>query len=234
MQKYNLFCYDRPMAKKQKAQADYPFKTVNNLLNKVDLIKNIGSLIKIKSSKKIYIVLLIIIIILLAVYKKSWFVAATVNTTPITGLELQMRLNEQFKDQILNQLINEKIILDEARKGNALPTEVEIDQKISELETNVGGAEVLDSLLIQQGQTRVTLRDQIRLQLAISKLYDNQASISAEEVENFIKQNAASLQSTDSAKQKEEAFNLLKQQKVSQIFNQKFQELRQKANIKIF
>lgn len=215
------------MVKKEKITI--PGGKLNNLLN-----FNFKKITDFKSSKKFYLILLIAGILLFAVYKKSWFIAASVNGMPITNLELQNRLNQQFKTQLLNQLVNEKIILNEATKANAVPTEAEIDKKIAELETSVGGAEVLDSLLAQQGQTRLTLRDQIRVQLAISKMYDKEATVSAEEVEKFVAENQATLQATDSAKQLQEAEGILKQQKISEIFTQKFQELRQKADIKIF
>mgnify|MGYP001566405856 FL=1 len=173
-------------------------------------------------------------ILLLAMFKKSWFVAAIVNGMPITNLELQAKLNQQFKSQIINQMINEKIILDEARKNNATAQEEEIDKKISDLEASVGGKDTLDSLLTQQGQTRISLRGQIRIQLAITKLYEKQATVSAEEVSKFVEQNKDQLKATDSASQEKEATEALKQQKLSQIFTQKFQELKQKAKIQIF
>lgn len=209
----------------------------NSLLNfKLDeQVRAFGTKItNLKSSRKFYLIILIAIILLLAVYKKSWFIAASVNGMPITNLELQMKLNQQFRTQLLNQLINEKLILDEARKINAIPADAEIDKKIADLEASVGGAQVLDSLLAQQGQTRLTLKDQIRVQLAISKLYDKEATVSASEVTKYIEQNQATMQATDSAKQQQEAYDTLKHQKISQIFTQKFQELRQKADIKIF
>jgi len=206
-----------------------PGGKLNNFLNNFS-----EKAISLKSSKKLYLILLIAGVLLLAIYKKEWFIAATVNGSPITNLELQMKLNQQFRNQLLNQLVNEKVILDEARQMNAAPSDLEIATKISELEANVGGAEVLDTLLLQQAQTRVTLKDQIRLQLAIAKLYDKEASVSAEEVAKFLEENRENLQATESAKQEIEAFDLLKQQKLSQIFSQKFQELREKANIKIF
>lgn len=213
------------MAKKSN---QLPFKMVNRFLDQF------SSFEKFKSSKKVWLVILIAGLLILAVYKKSWLIAATVNGIPITNLELQMKLNEQFKTQTLNQLINEKIILEQARKTNTVPAEVEINKRLSELETQVGGKETLDTLLAQQGQTRRSLRDQVRLQLSINKLYDKEASVSADEVTKFIEENGSVLQATDSAKQKEEAFNLLKQQKLTEIFNQKFQELRQSAKIQIF
>lgn len=216
------------MAKKIVETAEKPFALVNNLLDKAPSLKNF------RSSKKFYIILVIIGILLLAIFKKGWFVAAMVNGSPVTNLELQMKLNSQFRTQILNQVINEKIIADEARKNGAIPLQSEVDNKIAELEKNVGGKETLDSMLAQQGQTRDALKDQIRIQLAITKLYDKEATVSAEEVDKFIETNKGQLQSTDSAKQQQEAYDTLKNQKLSQIFSQKFQELKTAAKIQIF
>lgn len=187
-----------------------------------------------RPSKTVYIIALIAGILLLAMYKKSWFIAATVNGSPITNLDLQLRLNQQFRSQTLNQMVNEKIILDEAAKNNAIPSEEEISKKVSEIETSVGGAQALDTLLSQQGQTRNSIRQQIRLQLSIEKLYISEATVSAEEVDKFLESSRDTLKATDSASQVKEAENLLKQQKLSQIFNQEFTELRQKAKIQIF
>ena len=206
-----------------------PGGKLNNILNNLS-----GNLMNLKSSKKLYLGLIISGVLLLAIYKKNWFVAALVNGSPISNLELQTKLNAQFKTQILTQMINEKIIMDEARKGSAIPTEEEVNQKIKELETQVGGAETLDMLLSQQGQSRSSLKDQVRVQLAISKLYINEATVSAEEVTSFIATNKDQLKATDSAAQEIEATDALKQQKLSEIFTQKFQDLRSKAKIQIF
>lgn len=218
------------MAKKVslKVKPLQPFAPVNNLLDKIYSFKNF------RSSKKFYLILLITGLLLLAVYKKNWFVTATVNGVPLTNLELQSKLNEQFRTQTLNQLINEKIILQEATKLGAIPTEVEISAKIAELETSVGGKDALNTLLTQQGQTVDALRKQLAIQLAVTKLYASEATVSADEVEKFLTENRSLLRATDSAGQTREAEETLKQQKLSQIFNQKFQELRQKAKIQLF
>ena len=206
-----------------------PGGKLNNFLNNFpDKLSNL------RSSKKIYIIILIAGLLLLAVYKKNWFIAATVNGMPVTNFELQMKLNDQFRTQTLNQMVNEKIILNEAAKNNATPKQEEIDQKIADLEKSVGGKETLNSLLSQQGQTVSSLREQIMVQLAISKLYDKEATVSADDVSKFIETNKEQMRASDSAGMEKEAYDTLKQQKLSQIFSQKFQELRQKANIKIF
>ncbi len=196
---------------------------------------NIQSKLKnFRSSKIFYLAVIIIGLALLITYKKSWFIAATINGTPISSFELLARENLQFKTQTLNQIINEKIIFDEARKNNVTVSEQELNSKMAELEKNVGGAQSLDSLLTQQGQTRESLKNQIMVQLTVEKLYAKEATVSADEVTTFLEQNRNSLSATTAAQQQKEAEDNLKQQKLSQIFNEKFQALKQAAQIKIF
>lgn len=206
-----------------------PGGKLNNFLNTFS-----DRVIGFRKSKIFYIVLIAAALLLLAIYKKSWIIAATVNGSPVSNIELQMRLNEQFKTQTLNQLINEKIILGEAAKNNVVVAGSEIDKKISEIETSVGGAQSLDAMLSQQGQNRKSIRAQIKIQATIEKLYSKDATVSAEEVTEFIDQNKEQLRATDSAGQQKEAYDAIKNQKLSQIFSQKFQELRSKAKIQIF
>ncbi len=215
-------------SKSKSAISSIPFAKTNNFLDKISSWKNLHR------SKKFYLILALAGLLLLAVYKKEWFIVATVNGSPITNLELQLKLNKQFRTQILNQLINEKIILNEAINKNAVASDAEVNNKITEIEKSVGGAESLNMLLTQQGQTRESIREQIRLQLSIEKMYTNEASVSAEEVATFIEQNSEQLRATDSAGQEKEATELIKSQKISQLFSQKFQELKQKANVQIY
>ncbi len=214
---------------KVKSENVIPGGKLNNFLNNFS-----SNITDFKKSKKFYIIVVIAGLLLLSIYKKDWFIAATVNGTPITNLELQSKLNQQFRSKTLDQLVTEKIILNEAMKNNALPTEAEINGKIKEIETQVGGAQALDGLLSQQGQTRSSVRDGLKLQLAMTKLYEKNATVSAEEVTNFVEQNKDQLRATDSASQQKEAYDAIKSQKLSQLFSQKFQELKTKAKIQIF
>ncbi len=187
-----------------------------------------------RASKRVYLVILLLGLLLLAYYKKDWFVAAMVNGQPISNLELQQRLNQQYRQQVLNQMVNEKVVTDAAAQKNITVSQSEVNQKISDYEKSVGGPDVLNSLLSQQGQTREGFERQVRLQLLVEKLYGSEATVSAQEVNDFINQNKAQLQASDEAGQTKEATDAIKQQKLSQVFQQKFQALRQAAKIQIF
>lgn len=187
-----------------------------------------------RPSKRIYVALVIVGLLVLGAYNKNLFIAATVNGSPISNLELQNRLNNQYREQTLNQMVNEKIVMDEAKKKGIITTTADVNKQISTLEKNVGGPKALDELLIQQSQTRTSLKDQIMIQLTIEKMYANDATVSGDEVKQFIDQNKDQLQATTSAEQTKEAESAIKQQKLSQVFQGKFKELKQTAKIQIF
>jgi len=186
------------------------------------------------SRKIIGIALIILAIAGLLYYKKNWIIAATVNGAPISNFEVLNKLNKQYRDQTLSQMINERIILDEGKKKGIKVSPTEVTERIKKIEAQVGGAEALNGLLAQQRQTRADLQDQLLLQLTIEKLYANEATVSAAEIDEFIRDDAAQLQATEAAAQREEAKDIITQQKLSKIFNDKFQQLKQGTKIQIF
>lgn len=185
-------------------------------------------------SKQVLIGALVVALALLIFYKKHWFVAATVNSMPILSPQVVTRLYADYRLQAVNEIIDERIIMAEARKANALPTREEVDQKIAEFEEQVGGPESLNNILAQEGVDRGSLRRRLEMRIALEKIYSNEATVSAQEVDDFIKINKSQLTATGSAEQKAETEKIIKQSKLGQIINEKFAELRQKANIKIF
>lgn len=181
-----------------------------------------------------WLIILIIGILLLAFYKKQWFIAATVNNQPITMLEVIQRMNTLYKERTLTQMVNEKILEQEAAKNKIVVTQEEVDEKIAETEKQYGGKENFEMLISQQGITRSELARQTRFQLIVEKLYEKEATVSAEDVQKFMDENSNIPEATEPAKFKKLAEDQLKQQKISTIFNEKFQALKQAAKIQIF
>ena len=195
---------------------------------------NLSTLTSYRPSKKGWIVIAAAAVLILLATQKGLFLAASVNGTPITNIELLSRLNQQYRAQMVSQLVDEKLILNEAQKNGVSVSAQEVNDKISQIEGNVGGPEALDNLLAQQDQTRSGLKDQLKIQLIIEKLYANEATVSAEEVSQFISENADSLQATTSAEQTKEATDILKRQKLGKAFNEKFQEIKNSAKIQTY
>lgn len=187
-----------------------------------------------KHNKTVYLLVLLLGLALLFYYKRGWFIAATVNGAPVTNIELLAKMNQLYRSQTLSQVIDEKLIAQEAAKKHIVVTDQDVSDRVAQIEKSFGGSGGLDMLLSQQGQSRQILKDQLKYQLLVEKLYQDQATVSAQEIDQFITSNKDSLKSTDSAKQRQEAENLIKQQKLAQIFQDKFKQLKDAAKIRIF
>lgn len=182
----------------------------------------------------IFLCVIILGFIALFFFKRDLFVAATVDGNPITNYELQNRLNQDFRKQSLDQLINEQIVENEAGKNNVKVSSQEVLDKIKEYEQKYGGQDSFDSILEQRGTTREALKGVMRTQLYLEKLYSSQATVSSQEIDDYIKTNKATLVATQEAEQKLEAEKNIKEQKLFKIFSEKFQELKEKAKVEIY
>lgn len=189
---------------------------------------------KVRFNKKFVLIILIIGLLLLAYYKKSWFVAATVNGQPITTLELTQQLYKSYKTQTLTQMINEKVLEQEALKNKVTVSQGEVDAKIAQTEAQYGGAQAFDTLLSQQGLTRDDFIKQTRIQVIVEKLYAKEASPTADQIDQFMKDNASAPEATDPAKFKALATQQTTQDNLQKIFSTKFQALKTAAKIQTF
>lgn len=187
-----------------------------------------------KISKRTLIIIIVVGLLLLAYFKKSWFVAATVNNQPIISIELEQKLNQQYRTQVLNQLINEKIIEQEATKKGVIISPRAISDKIDETEKRYGGSENFNMLLSQQGANKDDFVKQIKLQLMVEKMYSSEIQPTEDEIKQFMEANKNDPEATDEAKFKQTATVAVKQQKLSTVFQTKFQELKTATKVQIF
>ena len=162
---------------------------------------------------------------------KGVFLAGSVNGGLITKAELNSRLNSQFGKQMLEVLIGEKLIMNEAAKQNVTVTVSEIDAKIKEFETTLGPNTTLDQMLEQRGMTKADLVNQVKLQLTIDKMFGKDVSVSAQEIADYLKTNAAYITSSDSAQRDTQAQQQVKSTKIEQKFTEWFTKVRDEAKI---
>lgn len=187
-------------------------------------------------NKNAIITLSVILLALIVIFflKKDWLVVAQVNNSFVSNFALQQRLNEDFRKQAIDSLVNETIILSEAKNKNAMPTKQEVGQKVIELETRFGGADSLNTLLEQQGTTREGLKRQLQAQIALEKMFGADIAVTKEEIDEYLKTNKAVLQSTNADEQRLEAEKAIRENKLYQTYSQKFEDLRKNAKVTIF
>lgn len=186
-------------------------------------------------SKKHIIIILILLIALLIWKFKSYFIVAFVNGQPISRWQLNEQLAQRFGEQALDNIISERLILAAARQKGIFITKEEIDGRINQIKQQITGGVDLSQALKAQGLTENDFRRQIEIQLSIDKMFDKEASVSTQDVEDYISKNTSLLKtSTNPAMLREEVKGMLKQQKTGELFTNWFDEIRKKADIKKF
>ena len=134
------------------------------------------------------------------------YIVAVVNSEPITNNEVQnlkLRLEKQLQpgtaapsaqvltQQALDQLINEKAQVQQARENGIRIDDTEVDQtELNIARQNQVSKEELYKRIALEGLSVSAFREQLRTQLMISRLrerdVDNRARISDTDVEQFI------------------------------------------------
>jgi foldase protein PrsA len=114
---------------------------------------------------------------------------ATVNGEKITQAELNQRLMQQAGKEVLDQLITERLILQEAKKRKINVSEKEIDKKIEEFKKQFPDEKTFRNQLKENNMTLDFLKEQVKLQLILEKILKDEIKISENEIRNFYEQN---------------------------------------------
>lgn len=190
-----------------------------------------------EKTKKVLIVFLASIIFAILLFNsKHLFIAAVVNNKPITRFALDRELEKQGGQQVLESLVTKALILQEAKEQGIKISDERIEEKISEIETQIESqGSDLDTLLQTQGQTRQALEEQIKIELIIEEILDEEISISEEQVQDYFEENKELLGEEVAFEEvKDQLKEELRQQELSNRFQSWLEELKQKARIYYF
>lgn len=180
-----------------------------------------------------HIVLIAILLIGVIFWKfKGQFVVAMVNGQPVSRWQLNDQLIKKFGVQALESMINERLIISAMRQKGIFVTTFDINARQKQIENRLQGKMTLDDALKAQGMTNEDFKRQLEIQISIEKFFDKDASVSSKEVEDYIGQNKEAYKNaTDPAALKLEVENTLKQQKIADLFEKWFAEIRKNAKI---
>ncbi len=195
---------------------------------------------KLKSLKKLNIkkLLLVLFLVLLGVggyfLYKNYFIAATVNGEQITRLEVLKTLEEQGGESVLENLIVQKLIKQEAARRNVNVTDEQIQAEIQQIEAQYATQGLtLQDILSYQNMTRENLEQFIEQQMMLEGLVGSSFIVTDEELNQYIEQNEASFpEVTDEVR--EHVRGQLSSQKQQAEFEKYLQQKRQEARVEYF
>lgn len=179
---------------------------------------SVNFLNKIKGSKATYVTIALALLAVLAFLLSKWIVVAWVDNMPITRVEYYKALEAQNGSGVLEEMIVERLVQNEAVKKNAQVTNEELETEIARIEKEQGGKENLMQSLQMYGYSQDKFRKLVKLQLVRQKLFGQDAQISDAEVNKFLEDNKNQYENpTD--KDRQEIMDQLKQQKLNATFS---------------
>jgi foldase protein PrsA len=181
----------------------------------------------------VLVVLLGTAVFYLAKRYRGLVIAGIVNKTPITRWELNKTLSRRYGQAVLDELVNNQLLTQEATKQGITVSQVEIDAERTKLAESLGGEENLASAMVQYGLSDSDLQDQLRLRLLqeglSAKMFDIQ--VSEEEVAAYFTTNATLYEGKQLEDVRDEITASLRDQKLQQEFFTWFDKAKQDAQV---
>ncbi len=186
-------------------------------------------------ARYIVITLIVVVIGVFAFLQKSWFIVAVVNGQPITTVEYYQNLKAQSGKDVLDQMVRNKLIFQEATKKGVSVTEKDIDKKLTEIEKQVGGKEQLKSALEARNISQKDFRIQVKVQLIVEKLLEKDIAVTEKEIDDFITKNPTDASVTGEAgPNRVEIKSQLRSQKLNEKYQSWYDSVEKAAKISRF
>lgn len=191
---------------------------------------------KIKINKKTVIIIAAIVALGSLIYSaKGLFIAATVNGSPISRLSVISKLEKSSGKNLLDSLITEKLVKNEAKLKKIIISDDEVNGEIKRIEDQIaaqGGT--LEEAMAGQGMSIDDLKTQIALQLELEKLVAEKTDVTDEEVAQYIADNQISIPEEEESTAAEQIKNEIKNQKIGQEVDTLITDLKSRAKINYF
>ncbi|MCL4377969.1 MAG: SurA N-terminal domain-containing protein, partial [Actinobacteria bacterium] len=137
----------------------------------------------------IFVVVIVAVVVGVIYLFQNVFIAANVNGQAISRLQVIKELEKQGGKNVLDSIVTETIIQQEAKKKNITVSQKEIDNELSKIEANVKQqGSTLDQALQSQNMTKNDLLDRIKIQLMLQKLVGS-SNVTDKEIDNYIATN---------------------------------------------
>jgi foldase protein PrsA len=185
---------------------------------------------------KFFTPLIIVFLAAVVFLLKGFFVAALVNGQPITRLSLIAELEKQGGKQTLASLVNQTLILQEAKKKNIEVSQEEIDTQAKQIEDSLKQqGQDLNTALAMQGLTKKDFMMQLKLRSLVEKLLADKIEVTDKEVAEYIEKNQETLpENLKEDEIKKGVREQLKQQKLASKSQEWLTNLQKNAKINYF
>jgi hypothetical protein len=173
-------------------------------LSKIKFSKPDFKNLKEKKSFQIFAIVLGGIVVFILVdflfqYLNNGYSIAVVDGVRIPRQEFYDRMEKQYGQSIAQQLIDEEIIKIEAQKADVTVTDEEIQDRLDEIISSIGGEDAYNAALISNNITEEELKSQIELDLLLTKMVEPTLEYTEDDVKAFFEQYSSAIYPNETA-----------------------------------
>lgn len=187
------------------------------------------------SPKTLKIVIVLAVLAGVAYLLKGLFVVALINNVPLTRIEVLKELESRYGQQVADEIVTNKLILQEAKKQGKLATNEQVEEEMNNIKASVEAQGMtFEDALSLQGTNEAKVRESILVYKSAQNLIADTISVSEEEVLGYFDENQALYEDKAYDDVKEEIKNQLIDQKLqSQLFTY-IQDLKTNSKVQYF
>lgn len=185
------------------------------------------------NKRNIILALAVVLVLAILALLKNQFIVLSVNGESINRLTLIRELEKQAGKKVLEGLVTNTLMLQEAKKRNITITDNELNAEIKNIDENLKKrGQSLDQVLTLQSLTIDKVKDQIKLNLIMKKLLSDKISVSDKDVSDYIEKNSKLIpQGANPDDTKNQVRQQLEQQKLQEEGQELIKSLQDKAKI---
>lgn len=185
--------------------------------------------------KIIIVAIVIIALVILAYIYKGLLIAATVDGSPISRLAIIQKLEKDSGKDLLDSLINEKLVQHEAVAKKIVISNDQVSEEIKKIEAQItaqGGT--LEAALTSQNMTLNDLKKRILFQKEMEVMLAEKVNVTDEEAAQYIIDNKISVPEGQETVANSQVKAELRNQKLNKEAPGLIDTLRAKAKIQYF
>lgn len=185
--------------------------------------------------KAMIITVIIIALVLLAYFYKGLLIVAIVDGSPISRLAVIQKLEKDSGKTLLDSLIAEKLIQNEANAKKIVITDDQINEQIKKVEAQLTAqGSTLAAALASQRITMDEFKRRIIIQKEVEAILADKINVTEQEVAQYIRDNKITVPKGQEAATNEQVRTELKNQKLNKEAEALVTDLKAKANIQYF
>lgn len=183
--------------------------------------------------KLLFVVIFGTLLYFLALKYRGLFLAGTINSSPISRMELNAKMAERYGKQAFEEIVSEKLLATEIKKNNIVVSDDEVKTEIDKLIKQYGGEEAYKNALVQFNMTEEKAKESIKQSLAFKKLVEknNKIEITVEAIKKYFDENKTSFVGKKLEEVSESIKDSLYQQELFTKSQELFTKIRQEAKI---